>query len=261
MSNSTVAVPVELIKDGAVACLYLNRPDVLNALSDDLIKTLADRLEEINSDDQIGCAVIFGRGRAFAAGADIKGMARATQEEMQKSDRLALWNRLWKFQKPLIAAVHGFALGGGCELAMGCDIIIAAEDAEFGQPEILIGVMPGAGGTQRLARAIGKYRAMEIILTGQRFSAQNAHDWGLVNRVVPKEILESEARGLARRIASQPRLAVLKSKEAILRAQDVELAQGLTFERQLFYSLFSTCDQKEGMAAFLEKRPPQWKNK
>ncbi|MBI4064042.1 MAG: enoyl-CoA hydratase/isomerase family protein [Elusimicrobia bacterium] len=257
MKSSAV---IEVIKKPPIAVIYLNRPEVLNALSDELIRSLADALEDIDRDDAIGATVIAGKGRAFAAGADIKGMVEATEEEMAKSDRLALWMRLWKAKKPVIAAVHGFVLGGGCEMVMGFDIIIASEDAEFGQPEILIGVMPGAGGTQRLTRAIGKHRAMELVLTGRRFSARQAYEWGLINRVVPREILFSEAQTLAVEIAKRPRVAVMRAKEAIKKAGDSSTEE-LTFERQLFYTLFSTEDQKEGMRAFLEKREPRFKGK
>ncbi|MBI2069893.1 MAG: enoyl-CoA hydratase/isomerase family protein [Elusimicrobia bacterium] len=253
--------PVELVRKPPIAVCFLNRPEALNALSDAVIEELAVRLEELDRDESIGAIVLAGRGRAFAAGADIKGMVEATEEEMSKSDRLAKWLRVWKTKKPLIAAVHGFALGGGCELVMGCDLIVAAEDAEFGQPEILIGIMPGAGGTQRLTRAVGANRAMELVLTGRRFSAQEAHSWGLVNKVVPKELLLPETEALALEIAKRPRVAAMRAKEAVLKAGDVPLHEGLRFERQLFYSLFSTEDQKEGMRAFLQKREPKFKNK
>lgn len=252
---------IEVLENPPIATVWLNRPDVLNALSDELIEALAQKLEALDRDDDIGAIVLAGRGRAFAAGADIKGMADATEEELLRSDRFAKWARIWKVKKPLIAAVHGFALGGGCELVMACDMIVASEEAEFGQPEILIGVMPGAGGTQRLTRAVGKYRAMEIILTGKRVTAYEAYDFGLVNKVVPKELLVSAAQSLAFEIAKKPRVAVLKAKEAILKAGDTALEEGLAFERRLFYSLFSTQDQKEGMRAFLEKREPKFQGR
>ncbi len=262
MNSQTTTIPViETVLKAPVATIFLNRPGALNALSDEVIDTLADQMEALDRDDSIGAIVLAGRGRAFAAGADIKGMVDATEEELTKLDRFAKWTRIWKIKKPVIAAVHGFALGGGCELAMSCDMIVASQDAAFGQPEILIGIMPGAGGTQRLTRAIGKSRAMEIILTGRRFTAQEAYEYGLVNKVVPKEILLSEAETLALEIAKKPRVAVLRAKEAILKAGDVALEDGLAFERKLFYTLFSTEDQKEGMKAFLEKREPRFKNK
>jgi enoyl-CoA hydratase len=244
---------------GPIEILRLNRPEVLNALSDSLVEALVSRLEALDRDPDVRCFVLTGGERVFAAGADIKGMAEAGVAEMMGSDRLAKWERLRKIQKPIVAAVSGYALGGGLELAMACDLIVAAEDASFGQPEILLGVMPGAGGTQRLTRAIGRTRAMEYILTGRRFSAVEALDWGLVNRIVPRELVFDEAVRLAEEIAAKAPLAVRLAKEAVSRALDADLETGLLHERRLFYLLFGTRDQKEGMRAFLEKRPAQFK--
>ncbi|MBI4052252.1 MAG: enoyl-CoA hydratase/isomerase family protein [Elusimicrobia bacterium] len=248
-------------KRGAVAILTLHRPQVLNALSDSLLREVTSEMEQLDQDPGVRVMVLTGGDKVFAAGADIKGMAEASSAQMQISDRLANWERIRKISKPIIAAVSGYALGGGCELAMSCDLIVASEKAVFGQPEILIGVMPGAGGTQRLTRAIGKYRAMEFILTGSRFTAQQGMEWGLINRVVPPELLMEEAMALAEEIASKPPLAVRLAKEAVSWAQDVELGEGLLKERQHFYKLFDTEDQKEGMRAFLEKRKPNFKGK
>lgn len=248
-------------RKGAVAVLTLNRPEVLNALSDSLVEAVVSEMERLDKEEGVRAVVLTGGSKVFAAGADIKGMADATSQEMQKSDRLAKWERMRKISKPIVAAVSGFALGGGCEMAMSCDMIVASENAVFGQPEILIGVIPGAGGTQRLTRAIGKYRAMEFVLSGRRFSAQQALEWGLVNHVVPNELVVEEAVSLAEEIASRPPIAVRLAKEAVNWAVDVELGEGLVKERQHFYKLFDTEDQKEGMKAFLEKRKPVFKGK
>ena len=246
---------------GAVFVARLNRPEALNALSDSLVARLVSALESADRDPAVRVLVLTGGDKAFAAGADIKGLAEASIVDMLGSDRLAQWEKLRKLSKPLIAAVSGFALGGGCELAMSCDMIVAAEDAAFGQPEILLGAMPGAGGTQRLTRAIGKARAMEYVLTGRRFTAREAHAWGLVNRVVPKERVLEEALALAEEIARQAPLAVRLAKEAVNRALETDLETGLGYERRLFYLLFGTEDQKEGMKAFIEKRKPSFKGR
>ena len=261
MKTDAASVTRELLMErrGAVAILTLNRPQVLNALSDSLVESLVRALEELDRDPEIRCLILTGGEKVFAAGADIQGLAQATVPEMLDSDRLAKWERMRKISKPIIAAVAGYALGGGCELAMSCDLIVAGKTALFGQPEILIGVMPGAGGTQRLTRAVGKYRAMEMTLTGKRITAQEAWEWGLVNRVVPAEFLLEEALSLAREIASQAPQAVKLIKKAVNRAQEVDLDTGLSYERYLFYLLFGTQDQKEGMKAFLEKRKPNFK--
>ena len=250
-----------LAVDGPVATVTLNRPQALNALNAPLLSELVDALTKLDADEAVRCIVITGNERAFAAGADIKEMADASSVDMLRRNALARYDAVRKIAKPIIAAVSGWALGGGCELAMACDMIVASETARFGQPEINIGIMPGAGGTQRLTRALGKARAMELILTGDYLSAQEAHARGLVNRIAPPELYLEEAQKLARRIAAQPPVAVRLAKDAVLKAQDLSIEEGLDYERRLFYLLFATEDQKEGMAAFVEKRPPQWKGR
>jgi enoyl-CoA hydratase len=250
-----------LAVDGPVATVTLNRPQALNALNAPLLSELVDALTKLDADETVRCIVITGNERAFAAGADIKEMADASSVDMLRRNALARYDAVRKIAKPIIAAVSGWALGGGCELAMACDMIVASETARFGQPEINIGIMPGAGGTQRLTRALGKARAMELILTGDYLSAQEAHARGLVNRVAPPELCLEEAQKLARRIAEQPPVAVRLAKDAVLKAQDLSIEEGLDYERRLFYLLFATEDQQEGMAAFVEKRPPQWKGR
>jgi enoyl-CoA hydratase len=212
-------------------------------------------LEQFERDEKVRAIVLTGSDRAFAAGADIKEMSDETSISIMLKDQFAMWDRVKDCKKPIIAAVSGFCLGGGCELAMTCDIIVASETAQFGQPEINIGVIPGAGGTQRLTRAVGKYKAMEMVLTGRNISAQEAHQWGLVNKVVPVELYLEEAKNLAKEIAKKPPIAVRLAKEAVLKTFDVPISEGLMFERKNFYTLFSSQDQKEGMKAFLEKRP------
>jgi enoyl-CoA hydratase len=250
-----------LAVDGPVATVTLNRPQALNALNAPLLGELVDALTKLDADEAVRCIVITGNERAFAAGADIKEMAEASSVDMLRRNALARYDAVRKIAKPIIAAVSGWALGGGCELAMACDMIVASETARFGQPEINIGIMPGAGGTQRLTRALGKARAMELILTGDYLSAQEAHARGLVNHVAPPELYLEEAQKLARRIAAQPPVAVRLAKDAVLKAQDLSIEEGLDYERRVFYLLFATEDQKEGMAAFIEKRPPQWKGR
>lgn len=247
--------------DNHVGIATLNRPEVLNALSVELMDQLIAALEGFDNDPNIRVIVLTGSERVFAAGADIADMAEASVVQMSERNNLARWKRIAAVRKPIIAAVSGFALGGGCELAMHCDMIVASESAKFGQPEINIGVMPGAGGTQRLTRAIGKFRAMELILTGRFLSARDAYDAGLVTRVVPKERFLAEALRLAHELATKPPLALKLAKEAILAADEMSLTQGLEFERRLFYSLFATEDQKEGMKAFLEKRKPKFEGR
>lgn len=241
-----------------VALIQLNRPKELNALNLQLMAELRDALLELDNNDEVRCIVITGDKRAFAAGADIKQMAGKTAIDMLIADQFTTWDRIRRTRKPIIAAVSGFALGGGCELAMTCDMIIASETAKFGQPEIKIGVMPGAGGTQRLTRAIGKQRAMELVLTGKFITAQQADAWGLVNRVVPEELYLEEAIKLAREIAAQSPVAVRLAKEAINHVDDSHLSEGLYLERKNFYLLFATEDQTEGMNAFIEKRAPNF---
>ncbi len=238
--------------------IQLNRPQQLNALNAVVMEELAVALEEFDRHELVGCIVITGNPRAFAAGADVKEMADVTAVEMLRRDSIARWDRIRKIKKPIIAAVSGFCLGGGCELAMACDLIVASESAQFGQPEINIGVIPGAGGTQRLTRALGKSKAMELILTGRYLSAREAEQFGLAARVVPTEVYLDEALKLANEIAARPPIAVRFAKEAINKAFETSLSEGLDFERRLFYFTFTTEDQKEGMHAFIEKRKADW---
>lgn len=244
--------------DGHVGIATLNRPEVLNALSVELMDRLIEVLEGYDRDPNIHVIVLTGSERAFAAGADISEMVEASVVDMSERNNLARWKRIAAIRKPIIAAVSGFALGGGCELAMHCDIIVASESAQFGQPEIKLGVMPGAGGTQRLTRAIGKFKAMEMVLNGRFLSAQEAFDAGLVTRIVSKEQFLDEALRLAHEMAQKAPLALKAAKEAVLAADEMALTHGLEFERRLFYSLFATEDQKEGMRAFVEKRKPKF---
>jgi len=241
--------------------IQINRPQQLNALNAVVMEELAVALEEFDRNEQVGCLVITGNQRAFAAGADIKEMIDATAVEMLQRDNIARWDRIRKIKKPVIAAVSGFCLGGGCELALACDLIVASESAQFGQPEINIGVIPGAGGTQRLTRALGKSKAMEMILTGRYLTAREAEQFGLTARVVPVEVYLDEALKLANEIATRPPVAVRFAKEAINKAFESSLSEGLEFERRLFYFLFATDDQKEGMRAFVEKRKAAWTGK
>ncbi|HEY2888812.1 MAG TPA: enoyl-CoA hydratase-related protein [Candidatus Limnocylindrales bacterium] len=245
-----------------VALVTLDRPEVLNALNFALIEQLTDALEALDRDDACRAIVITGAGeRAFAAGADIPELARQSPTSLTLDDHFHRWERLKRIRKPIIAAVRGFALGGGCELAMLCDMLVAGEDAQFGQPEIKLGVMPGAGGTQRLTRAIGKAKAMELILTGRTMGAREAEAHGLVTSVVPSEATVPAALDLGARIAAMPPVAVLSAKAAINRAEELSLEAGLEFERRSFYLLFDSEDQKEGMAAFGEKRSPRWRGR
>ena len=250
-----------LSRDGAVGLIQLNRPEVLNALNLRLMDELVDAVQSFDADDDIRVMVVHGNEKAFAAGADITEMADAGAVEMLVRDQFSKWDRIRKAKKPIIAAVSGFALGGGCELTMICDIIIASETAQFGQPEINIGVMPGAGGTQRLTRAVGKAKAMEMVLTGRFMPAREALEYGLVLKVVPVELYLKEAIALAREIAARPPLAVRLAKEAVNKSFDTTLDHGLEFERKNFYLLFATEDSEEGMKAFVEKRKPEWKGK
>ena len=252
---------IKLTREGYVTTIQLNRPEVLNALNLKLMEEVIAALDALEDDPDTRCVVLTGNDRAFAAGADIKEMADATSVEMLVRDQFARWDRIRRFKKPLIAAVSGYALGGGNELAMLCDMIVASETAQFGQPEINIGVIPGAGGTQRLTRAVGKALAMEVILAGRTLTAKEALQAGLVNRVVPVEFYLREAQRLAAQITEKSPIAVQLAKEAVLKVYDAALQEGLLFERKNFYLLFSTEDQKEGMAAFVEKRKPQFRGK
>ncbi|HEY0070628.1 MAG TPA: enoyl-CoA hydratase-related protein [Chloroflexia bacterium] len=252
---------IKLSQDGPVTIIQLNRPEVLNALNLQMMDEIIAALDALEADDTVRCVVLTGSERAFAAGADIKEMAGATTVDMMMRDQFAKWDRIRRFKKPIIAAVSGYALGGGNELAMLCDMIVASETAQFGQPEINIGVMPGAGGTQRLARAVGKSIAMDVVLTGRTLTAREALQFGLVNRVVPVEAYLKEAVKLAKTIAEKSPIAVQMAKDAVLKAFDTPIQEGLLHERKNFYMLFSTEDQKEGMAAFIEKRKPDFKGK
>lgn len=254
-------MPYEMIlveKRGRVGLITLNRPQAMNALNNQLMNEVMDALESFDRDDAVGAVVITGNEKAFAAGADIKEMAGKSAEEMKESDHVAVFGRIRSVEKPVIAAVSGWALGGGCEVALSCDMIVASESAKFGQPEITIGVIPGAGGTQRLARAVGKALAMEMILNNRTLTAQEALHHGLVNRVAPVDAYLDEALKLAEEIASRAPLAARAAKKMINAAYESSLTDGLAEERQTFYDLFNTADQKEGMQAFVEKRKPQW---
>jgi enoyl-CoA hydratase len=247
-----------LHKEDGYAIVQINRPDVLNALNVALMVELVDALESLDKDTGVRCIIVAGNERAFAAGADITEMIGVSPVEMLHRDQFTRWDRIRKVKTPMIAAVSGFALGGGCELSMICDIIIASESARFGQPEINLGVMPGAGGTQRLRRAVGKVKAMEMVLLGHTIGADEALRRGLVNKVVPVESFMEEAKAWAREIASKPPIAIRLAKEAVLKSFDTTMEGGLEFERKNFYLLFATKDQSEGMKAFLEKRKPKW---
>jgi len=246
---------------GRVGVVRLNRPQALNALNAQLNADLAAAIDAFEADDAIGCVIITGSEKAFAAGADIKEMSGKSHMDVYKEDFPGHWDRVARMHKPVIAAVAGFALGGGCELAMQCDIIIAADTAKFGQPEIKLGVIPGIGGTQRLTRAIGKAKAMDLNLTGRMMDAAEAERSGLVARVVPAASLMDEAMKCAETIASMSLVAVMTAKEAVNRAFETTLAEGIRFERRTFQALFATHDQKEGMAAFIEKRPAKFENR
>ena len=245
-----------------VGVITLNRPQALNALCAALIAELGDALDAFEADDEVGCILLTGSEKAFAAGADIKEMQDKTFMEVYQQDFITDgWERLAETRKPVIAAVAGYALGGGCEIAMMCDMIIAADSAKFGQPEITIGTIPGSGGTQRLARFVGKSKAMDLCLTGRMMDAEEAERAGLVARIVPADQLMEEAMKAAVKIASLSRPVVMMAKEAVNRAYETTLAEGVKFERRLFHSTFATEDRKEGMRAFAEKRKPAWKHR
>ena len=257
-------MPYEMIlaeTHGRVGLIMLNRPHVMNALNNQLMREAMDALEVFDKTDTISAMVITGNEKAFAAGADIKEMANKSIQQMMDTDHIAVFGRIRTIRKPVIAAVSGWTLGGGCEIAMSCDMIVASETARFGLPEVTIGVIPGAGGTQRLTRAVGKALAMEMILNNRMLSAQEALQHGLVNRVVPVDAYLDEALSLAEEIASRAPLAVRAAKKMINQTYERTLAEGLTVEKQEFYNLFATEDQKEGMKAFAEKRKPHWMGK
>jgi enoyl-CoA hydratase len=252
---------LQISQEQAVGIIRLNRPDVLNALNIALIDELVRELERMDRDDSIRAIVLTGSDKAFAAGADIGEMAGQTAIAMLQKDQFAVWNRIAAITKPLIAAVSGYALGGGCELMMICDIVIASETAKIGQPEIKLGIMPGAGGTQRLVRAVGLRKAMEMMLTGDPIDANEAFRLGLVNRVAPLDTYLQEAEQLAQRIAAQAPVAIRLIKQAVLKAEDLPLSEGLDFERNAFYMLFSSEDAQEGMQAFRDKRKASFKGR
>lgn len=253
-SNILVTRPVD-----GVCQIQLNRPKVLNALNTKTMSEILHALRENESDDTVRCNIICGDERAFAAGADIRELADSSTVQMMIRNQFSAWEDIRGIKKPIIAAVSGFALGGGCELAMLCDMVVASETAQFGQPEIKIGIIPGAGGTQRLTKAAGKARAMDIVLTGRNMTAQEAFDMGLLTRVVPQAEWLTSAVKLAQEIAAMPPIAVREAKEAVLKSFDLSIEAGLEFERKNFYLLLSTEDAREGMRAFMEKRMPTWK--
>jgi len=256
MTTETIIVE----RRGRVGIVRLNRPQALNALNATLRNELLGAVEAFDADADVGCILITGSDKAFAAGADIKEMADKSYIDIFRADYAADYERLTRVRKPVIAAVAGFALGGGCELAMMCDFIIAADNAKFGQPEIKLGIIPGIGGTQRLARAVGKAKAMDLILTGRMMDAAEAERSGLVARVVPAASLMEEAIKAAETIAAMSQPSLLAAKEAVNRSFETSLAEGVRFERRVFHALFATKDRKEGMAAFIEKRPPRFMN-
>jgi enoyl-CoA hydratase/carnithine racemase len=252
---------VETSRDGHVALLRLNRPEARNALSPELMEEMASELERLDPDPEVRCVVVAGSEKVFAAGADIKAMAERSFAEALRHPAASFWRRLAAIKTPMVAAVSGYALGGGCELALACDMIVAAESAKFGQPEINLGIIPGGGGTQRLARVLGKQRAMELVLTGRRFGATEAAAMGLVNRVVADDAWLDEAMALARTIAEQPPIASRLAKQAVLVAEETALSPGIENERRLYELAMATEDRVEGMNAFLEKRDPEFKGR
>jgi enoyl-CoA hydratase len=249
-------------KEGALGIVTLNRPQAMNALSTELVTELISALNDFEKDDGVRCLVITGSERAFSAGADIKEMAEMTAVQMTMTGHFfPLWDKVGRYPKPIVGALSGFVLGGGLELAMSLDVLVASETTQLGQPEIDIGVMPGGGGTQRLTRAVGKYKAMEMILTGKRIGAEEAKALGLVSRVVPKEAYLEEAKKVANEIASKSPVAIRLAKMAVNKAFEMGLSEGIDFEREVFYLLFASEDKDEGMKAFMEKRKPEFKGK
>lgn len=249
---------IEVEKLGRVVLIRLNRPEALNALNRAMMCAIITTMEKFAADPEVGCFVLTGNERAFAAGADIKELAAKGYHEMLAEDYFAPWERLSAIRLPKIAAVAGYALGGGCELAMMCDLIYAAENAQFGQPEIKLGLIPGMGGSQRLARAVGQAKAMDMILTGRMMAAAEAEQAGLVARIFPTETLLEETLAIAQTIAAYGRIALMAGREAVARAQELSLREGLLFERRTYYALWATEDAHEGMAAFIQKRSPQF---
>jgi enoyl-CoA hydratase len=244
-----------------VGVIRFNRPEALNALNSQVMDEVFTAMEAFDRDNSIGCLVLTGSDRVFAAGADIKQMAETPAVDMLMSDDFTDWRRMSRIHKPIIAAVSGYALGGGCEIAMQCDMIIASETAQFGQPEILLGILPGAGGTQRLTKAVGKALAMEIILADRRLSAEEARQFGLVNHVYPVETYFDEALQLAQKVASLSQVAIRLAKDAVNKSFELSLREGAEYEKRNFYLAFATEDRVEGMNAFVEKRKPEWKNR
>ncbi|HST80908.1 MAG TPA: enoyl-CoA hydratase-related protein [Kineosporiaceae bacterium] len=255
------AEPVRIERAGRVITAYLNRPERLNALSSEVMTQLVGALTPFDRDATVGCFVVTGTGRAFAAGADIREMASLTQHDVVTEDYFAGWEAFAALRTPKVAAVNGYALGGGCELAMMCDVVLAADTAVFGQPELALGVIPGIGGTQRLTRLVGRARALDLILTGRRLSAAEAEQWGLVSRVIPADTLLAAAAEIAATIAGFSLPAVTAAREAVDRALETGLREGLLFERRAFHSLFANRDQTEGMQAFLEHRSPRFEHR
>ncbi len=248
-------------RDGPVGIVTLNRPKQLNALSGPLMEELVDALEAFEHDDEVRVMILTGGPTVFAAGADLKEFAVQTSVSMLSHSRIALWDRIKALSKPLIAAVSGFALGGGCELAMQCDMIVASETARFGQPEINVGLIPGAGGTQRLTRTVGKFKAMEMVMTGAFIDAHEAERRGLAIRVVPPELVVDEAKRLALQLAEKPPISLRLAKECVVKAFETTLVEGIDYERKLFFFLFGTEDSKEGINAFVEKRKPTYQGR
>ncbi|MFD9520364.1 enoyl-CoA hydratase [Streptomyces sp. NPDC059979] len=258
MSAPTTYETILLERKGRVAVLTLNRPEALNALNLQVMTEVVAAAEELDRDPEVGCIVLTGSAKAFAAGADIKEMRPQGYMDMYLSDWFTAWDRLGQVRTPTVAAVSGYALGGGCELAMLCDILLAADTAKFGQPEIRLGVIPGIGGSQRLTRAVGKAKAMELCLTGRTMGAEEAERAGLVSRIVPAGELLAEALSVAETVAGMSKPVAMMAKEAVNRAFETTLAEGVRFERRLFHAVFATADQKEGMSAFVDKRPPHF---